>query len=114
MAHDGPFDPKGHVRMTRFTKLTALALASALMAATVLAPASTTAAATPIDHLVDCSDSFWAIACFGEPAALPKHVQRTQIDDADPLPEQAPDGLIQIDSTPICVEIANDAMMCHT
>lgn len=41
-----------------------VALAFALSAVAVAAPS---ADATPIDQFVDCADSFWTIACGGDP-----------------------------------------------
>ena len=51
---------KGHVRMARFTTLPTQALAIGLFAITGFA------AASPMAHFVDCTDSFWEVACTTE------------------------------------------------
>lgn len=106
--------PKGHVRMTRFTTLIALLLASALLASMALAPASTSEA-SPIDHMIDCSDSFWAIACFGEAMEMPTTPASSVTNGtANVEPETAPVGLIRIDNDTVCEDIGDDVIVCHT
>lgn len=99
--------------MTHFTKLTALALASALIATLTFVPVSTSQA-TPIDHMVDCSDSFWAIACFGEAVQMPQTVPATTQGTADLAPEAIAAGLIRIDHDPVCEDVGDDVIVCHT
>lgn len=85
------------MRMTRFTKLPALALTVAITAAAALAPASP-ADASPIDDLVDCSDSFWIIACT----------------DGEPEPAVVLGELVAIDSDPVCAEVEDGFIICHS
>ena len=79
--------------MTRFTKLPSQALAIGLFAVTGLA------AAGPMADFVDCSDSFWAVACSANLEAEPAIV---------------PGEPIQIDNDPICMPTDDGYIICHT
>ncbi len=67
------------------------------------------AAANPVADLVDCSDSFWIIACTtdGDPEAQTPAAQtpETDIVVGDP---------VQIDNDPICITIDGGFIVCHT
>ena len=79
--------------MTRFTKLPTQALAVSLFAITGLA------AASPMADFVDCSDSFWVVACTA---------------DAEPAPAILPGELIAIDGDTVCVNTDDGFIICHT
>lgn len=85
--------------MTRHLKLPTQTLAIALFALTGLA-------ANPIADLVDCTDSFWIVAC-------------SEDDDGVLRPTNDPDIVIgepvTIDNDPTCVEIdGGEFIVCHT
>ncbi len=91
--HYATSDMKGHVRMTRFTTLPTQALAIGLFAITGLA------AASPMANFVDCSDSFWVVACTS---------------DDEPEPADVPDGLVAIDGDTVCTNTADGFIICHS
>lgn len=79
-----------------------LVAAAAMLAITLTlaAPTATSSAATPIDHLVDCTDSFWAIACGFEPPT--------------PADEVLGISIVQIDSDPTCALTTKGMIICQS
>jgi hypothetical protein len=83
--------------MTRFTKLPTQALAIGLFAITGLA------AASPMAGFVDCSDSFWRVACSVD--ADGDDTDTTDIIVGEP---------VTIDSDAICAEVEGGFIICRT
>jgi hypothetical protein len=104
---------KGHVRMTRFTTLPTQALAVGLFAITGFA------AASPMAHFVDCSDSFWQVACSTE---TDLEIDIDGAGDSESDTEGETTGttdpvlgeLVAIDNDPVCAEIDGGFIVCHT
>lgn len=103
--------------MTRFTKLPTQALAIGLFAITGLAAANP-AAANPMADFVDCTDSFWAVACSAN--AEPATPDATPADVPVPVPAPAVDVIVgefvTIDSAgdPVCTETEDGFIICHS
>ena len=79
--------------MTRIGRLPTQALAIGLFAITGLA------AANPMAEFIDCTDSFWAVACAPEGEAEPVVI---------------PGELVRIDNDPVCMAIEGGLTVCHT
>ena len=100
--------------MTLFTKLPTQALAIGLFAFVGMT------AANPIAHLVDCSDSFWAIACAdgGQGDNGDEGAGDGGNSDSSDSGEQEPEIIlgepVAIDSDPVCAEIEGGFIVCHT
>ncbi len=97
------------IAMARFTKLPTQALAIWLFVFVGMT------AANPIAHLVDCSDSFWAIAC----AAEIEDVGEDEGDSGDLGGAEAQSDIVlgepvRIDNDHVCAEIEGGFIVCHT
>ena len=106
-------------------------MAVGLFAVAALAAASPTAAASSMTDFVDCSDDFWRVVCqadvgpadepdviVGEANIEPANEPDVVVGEANVEPANEPDvvvgELIRIDNDPVCTEIDNGYIICHT